>query len=475
MKYISQTDSNSNAVTPPRLKANSITRLYGLFVTLIFCLVATHRTMAIAIMESGLASAGADLGASPNIFVPPSSFTANVFYEEVDIKQRSSGNTVNWHGWAGASWNVALGNGASRIIAAGSSHEGFNGAYSPGNGYIYGVGHAEVAVSFDLDRDYRAISHVTGATVSGITDGQTILRRGTHSIIGETIGSSGGFSVDVTISPARTFAVLVGSDDYRLGLGPPVLGTKDIDNIGQKLSGWATEVHRIAVSYDAQIDIYAEIKSKIDGILSRNQLDELDTLWFYYAGHGSGSSAGGVQAAINPTSLNALTPTELAQLLSDPRLAAAKKIVVLDSCHSGGFWDDVNGGLKNVPNLALLSATDVDGTTISVSDGTGQFSNSLLDKLDPGSTYEDLFDISQYESLIGSYGSLRDTGDGLATGITEAYFSDDFDVGALLIGASSNVPESVRPGLLLGAVFLFLSLLRHGPRRRSFWNSPSGT
>jgi hypothetical protein len=123
-----------------------------------------------------------------------------------------------------------------------------------------------------------------------------------------------------------------------------------------------------------------------------------DTVVFYFMGHGGGpasaSSGGEAFLALNDSSTisaaTSLTASELSgwflanqgeggQLLDKDIWGRVHKLFILDSCHSGGFW---NGGLSSVSNTALLAATDAFGTTgVDPATGQGVYSELVQDAM----------------------------------------------------------------------------------------------
>ena len=154
-------------------------------------------------VQGGTAAFGVDFGCSPVLGDPPGIDSVNVFYEEADLLVKPSGGTSNWHGWGSVSWSYSAGE-TAHFVAGGGSQEGFNGSLcslpAGGNGWTYGLGHGEVSWTLTLDCPYRYTGVVTGG-VSGLVDGTGVLPAGTHTISGSTAGDSGGFSLDVTLTP----------------------------------------------------------------------------------------------------------------------------------------------------------------------------------------------------------------------------------------------------------------------------------
>jgi len=213
---------------------------------LFIVLTVTQQSRATTNIVGGMASAGADFGCAPGNFPgqtgPPTSFSLNVFYDEATLTARPAGN-LSAGGWATTSWNVLTGTNA-RITANGSSTAGFNGATCTpsvgGVGWVYGRGHADFSVTFTLDRAYHYVSSIFG-NVSGIANGEGVLQPGTYTISGQTLGNSGGFSLDVSLSPEHvppTASFIFTPQIPRIGEVTTFDGSSSSDSDGQIVS-WA--------------------------------------------------------------------------------------------------------------------------------------------------------------------------------------------------------------------------------------------
>ena len=84
--------------------------------------------------------------------------------------------------------------------------------------------------------------------------------------------------------------------------------------------------------------------------IGRNTADR-DVFVFYYSGHGA-TDTGDIQA-LSVGHDGDIWDSELAQWLRDYFPAGASKIVILDSCYSGGFWPEA---LEDVPNTILMAS-----------------------------------------------------------------------------------------------------------------------
>jgi hypothetical protein len=130
-------------------------------------------------------------------------------------------------------------------------------------------------------------------------------------------------------------------------------------------------------------------KNEIIGNLSAMNVGSDDFFLFYYSGHAANSSIGG----------NELVPPALTQ--EDERLFAssfpkslyddnlmdclrkfdsnAEKVVILDACYSGGFWNGSDeGDLEKIQGTALLASEPEDKQSPEASD----FTNALVKGID---------------------------------------------------------------------------------------------
>ena len=142
----------------------------------------------------------------------------------------------------------------------------------------------------------------------------------------------------------------------------------------------------------------SEIRSALDGF----ELKDGDSLYFYYAGHGGTSNASEGESSGTTGDERLATVYENGEvvwdrLLTDDQLTSmlspysdVEKWVILDACHSGGFWGngkEAAGDLDSLSNIALIAAAKETGFSW-FRDGRGILSNNLLDAFAPkdGST-----------------------------------------------------------------------------------------
>ncbi len=131
----------------------------------------------------------------------------------------------------------------------------------------------------------------------------------------------------------------------------------------------------------------AQIEDAIDDLTE--QMQNGDTLILYAASHGS-SDAAGIETTLTPgddyvnlTATDYLYDDHLTSFLGD--IDGIEKWVLLDTCHSGGFWGDNNvaddGDLEKLSNIALFAAAAEDDFAWSNGDGLGYFELAIVDAL----------------------------------------------------------------------------------------------
>ena len=153
-------------------------------------------TAAVTVL-TGTATAGADIGTSPILGIPPSGRTQNVFYDFRDLTKASSGG-LGAEGWATSSWNISQ----TTLTASGSSGQGFNDAYGAG-GWIYGWGHASFSATLSLDQAYAYSAPNEPTSARGISGTYGFFDSGVHTVSGTTYGGQGGFSLNYQLTPAN--------------------------------------------------------------------------------------------------------------------------------------------------------------------------------------------------------------------------------------------------------------------------------
>lgn len=195
---------------------------------------------------------------------------------------------------------------------------------------------------------------------------------------------------------AKNYGLFVGSNktDWKFKPGGyPIRGGDDAQAFYSMISQYMAFSNPNADSVLVQ-DYYStenitELVCRINSI--KNQMDDNDTFFFYFCGHGSASSWADANEAIIVQPQNAPGPIPdwgnvngiWDQWLADKLLEfpeGSKKIVILDSCHSGGFWDE----LQNVPNILFMSSS----TTHTFSFGNpfnnhSFYSQELVEALEP--------------------------------------------------------------------------------------------
>jgi hypothetical protein len=258
-------------------------------------------------------------------------------------------------------------------------------------------------------------------------------------------GSSGDEAI-LTASSQRTYALVFGSFD-----GPRHLGDEDAQAFADALT-WATDTKVRFVDYGSPsggyyLDVMVPAFEELLGGLN---LTSADTLIFYYSGHGD-------DGEIHPQSSGPIRDKAIASLLSE-YASNARKIVILDSCGAGGFWDDEDD-LRDLGNTLFLGGSGkhaISSWTGSVSNpinGRGFFTTRLIELLSEGRTWDSVHLLmaahwwyigKASEGFEGWY-RYSENGFGPAT-MPFIRWSSDFDLNVRLDGRA--VPES-------GAVLLF--------------------
>jgi Caspase domain len=267
-----------------------------------------------------------------------------------------------------------------------------------------------------------------------------------------------------------TYAILVGSDAPSFVGDPSVFdvphairGDTDANNVAARLHGvgWHTSVNVLPYDFVTHPDtVKSDIDSAISNVASQvaisgdsSPTSAKDTLLFFYSGHGllsNGHALAAPVGTIGPTgtldSVGAYTDNDLLTALENPKLADVRKIVLLDSCHAGGFLTDE---LKGLHDIALLAAATADGFAVTAGDGTGVFTDAILPYLNANTTFADLesFAATKYSPTVTGF--FKDAGSGVGSNQLFAYISPDFDVSLGLDGLPVFVPEPATLVLLL--------------------------
>lgn len=155
---------------------------------------------------SGLATAGADFTSGPSQSAPPTGpISPDAFFASKNVVSTPSDPSgLTAEGWATCTWQI----GATTLSAAGSSGQGYNGALGA-NGWIYGLGHASFSAGFELDQTCMYTAASPASNMKGLPGRYGFLPAFDQSnnkipyvVSGYTYGNSGGFSVNVSFSPA---------------------------------------------------------------------------------------------------------------------------------------------------------------------------------------------------------------------------------------------------------------------------------
>jgi hypothetical protein len=151
-----------------------------------------------------------------------------------------------------------------------------------------------------------------------------------------------------------------------------------------------------------------------------------DTVVFYASSHGNpytvynGPSGFTVLLSSDYATHEGLSDRYIANLLNSLP-SSTRKVVILDSCHSGGIGEYL---ANSVANISILVASSATGNSQSKTDGTGIFTHALTTELDMGIV--DLNRIANdiksdrfntYADLVGQDLALRDFGSAVFMGL----------------------------------------------------------
>ncbi len=195
------------------------------------------------------------------------------------------------------------------------------------------------------------------------------------------------FGLYIGIDDTNCFNCLGGSDNANAVMNTVVNGYQNADIGDQRLLTGSTDAND-GLSF---FDIFNAIKDVSSG------MNDDDVFLLYISGHGGDNffpnggettlSAGDevIQIGDYTSSENLndlLFDDELSAMLSYGGVVGKEKLVILDSCHSGGFWGDggedplLGKDLSQVPNTTLLAAA-TENTTGHYNPYTGRSSFSL--------------------------------------------------------------------------------------------------
>lgn len=214
--------------------------------------------------------------------------------------------------------------------------------------------------------------------------------------MGNIGGQAHGFLLTPIIIP-KTYGVFVGSDDqFLVGSSlPEIAGKTDAQKVRTAFAA-ITSLTSSYLGYDGpsltatpKADIFATLESYT------NQVKPNDNFIFFYSGHGSGDLARtdlsldeGMAITSEPP-IGHISDDEFTAWFSDPVRKAkwdgVNKLILLDSCFAGGFWQSEDADLSSIPKTALLAGSGelayAGAKTSLLNYGEGFFSLALQDAL----------------------------------------------------------------------------------------------
>ena len=196
-----------------------------------------------------------------------------------------------------------------------------------------------------------------------------------------------------------------------------------------------------------------------------------DTIIFYVSSHGGiiepqdGYGPANIEIAISDDLASVFTAGSIGTTLESlPK--STRKIVILDTCHSGGVGEALASSVQNISILAACSAI---GTTEAAADGTGLLTDAFIDEIDLG-----IFDLSRiandidfnvndygtFAALYGQYLKLKDSGSVIFTGLQPQHWESSGFTGNLTNSVVSVVqlpPKETKPKVTNGVFQMTLT------------------
>jgi len=223
-------------------------------------------------------------------------------------------------------------------------------------------------------------------------------------------------------------------------------GSEAVAMMGGSL-GWAEDVFPIWVEYERDGEsVESRIASALDSMVAQG-LRPGDTVLFYYYGHGGGGTGPGVDEWLDAREDSKVSDDDLTELLKSESLREVRKVVILDACHSGGFWnaDGLEGDsdLESLEQIAFFASAweGVYGHTRGGT-GVGEYTWRLVEAgLSRESTFGDMAAVMAAEYVHGVEDLFLGHASGYGSAPWEplAYFSADFNPNWTLGGR--YVPE----------------------------------
>lgn len=174
-----------------------------------------------------------------------------------------------------------------------------------------------------------------------------------------------------------------------LDWGAGLRGDLDAQNLSNAFANMVNFQESMIV--EAQVSEGGISASQVENAISdlKDKMKDGDKLIVHAASHGSSFATGTETTLLPGDEYINLSPTTyfsddaLTLLLQD--MDNIEKWVMLDVCHSGGFWGNDNsndiGDLEKLQNIALFAGSAENRSAYSQSDGTGFFTNAIVDAL----------------------------------------------------------------------------------------------
>lgn len=208
------------------------------------------------------------------------------------------------------------------------------------------------------------------------------------------------FQVEQLSTTPKLYGLFVGVRYYDSQGAPLFLADIGATIASKKLSNIAEEGNIEYLPLDSKhSDNKDKVKNKIDEI--KNKMQSGDTFVLYLGGHGdtykpeeSGpettASANNEFYALTNEIKDSISDNELYSYLKGENTNGVKmdsinKWIIIDACHSGGFWGDNNpkdeGDLEKLKNVALLTSVAEDKNGLFWHHGYGLYTYGLIEAL----------------------------------------------------------------------------------------------
>lgn len=245
----------------------------------------------------------------------------------------------------------------------------------------------------------HVIGPASGESVEAVFGGTIRAQADIGKVVFYQAVSPGTVSIDNLVwARPRLYGVFIGSNDYYIGDPNYADGTIKVNGRADAAAICAAFSHlvpfdgRTILEYDVT-DLTKNPQTEIENALDGFDVSPGDNVVFFYSGHGGGHETdGAVDESLYVTrraDTGRVLDDELTAYFLDPTRRDSwrdvNKLFILDSCHSGGFWDGEDADLSSLDHVALLAAAQELKVALtsqwSFDNRRGRFSLALADAL----------------------------------------------------------------------------------------------